>query len=303
LEKATGDIMKKVLLTATLLLSTTSVMNALTLPQVSLDELGLSSLDKDSSTPIIIGSNGLKFGVQSIPGNGDCAFVSLGKSRAEVTAALRDAVEEHYAAHGSFDASRSSMLDLVEGLNINSPLHSFASVLNQVEAFIADSASQYSMDPSARTPSVLAYEAFANFKDGLGSFSNEQFASAKRLLQSRILNMYYERYEAFQAALKQELIESGMSPSKLNTKADLKQSIDNVFAKNTDKSSWLPMGLIFGVQERLRLSLAVWSSRNQTPGYVSLYQFSDEGTKDLDDPSVRHVVWNGGHFDQLIIKP
>jgi hypothetical protein len=193
---------------------------------------------------------------------------------------------------------------MVAGLNRDSSVLTTKLALNQVEAFIADSASKYSMDPSARTPSVLAYEALASFRDGLGSFSDEQFASAKQMLQSRILNMYYERYEAFQVALKQELMESDVSPSKLSTKADLKQSIDKVFAKNTGKSSsWLPMGLMFGVHERLGLSLAVWSAKDQTPGYVSLYQFSDEGTKDLDDPSIRHVVWNGGHFDQLTIKP
>lgn len=294
--------MKKVLLTATLLLSTTSVMNALTLSQYSAEEMGVSSSDKNLCTPIIIGSNGLTFNVQTVSKNGDCAFVSLGKSRAEVTAALRDAVEEHYAAHGTFDASRSSMHDMVAGLNRDSSVLITTLALNEVEAFIADSAFQYSTDPSARTPSVLAYEALADFRDGLGSFSDEQFASAKRMLQSRILNMYYERYEAFQVALKQELMDSGISASKLSTKADLKQSIDDVFAKNIVKPLWLPMGLIFGVQERLGLSLAVWSSRNQTPGYVSLYQFSDEGTKDLDDPSVRHVVWNGDHFDILSPK-
>lgn len=276
--------MKKVLLTATLLLSTTSVMFA-------------------ESAPTLFGNNGEQFNVQAVSGDGDCAFTSIGKSRAEVTAALRDAVEANFDAHGRFDASRNAIHDMVAGLNINSSVLTIKGSLNQVEAFINDSASQYSMDPSERTPSVLAYEALASFRDGLGSFTDEQFASAQRLLQSRILNMYYERYEAFQVALKQELMESGISASKLNTKADLKQSIDDVFAKNTGKSSWLPMGLIFGVQESLGLSLAVWSSKDQTAGYVSLYQFSDEGTKDLDDPSVRHVVWNGGHFDRLIIKP
>jgi hypothetical protein len=302
LAKATGDTMKTVLLTATLLLSTTSVMNAFTIQQNSAHEIGVSFLDKGLGTPIIIGSNGLTFNVQPILGNGDCAFVSLGKSRSVVTAALKDAVEGNFSAHGSFDASRSSVHDMVADLNKDSSVHLYTSVLDEVEAFIADSASQYSMDPSAHTPSVLAHEALSDFRSGLGSFSDEQFVSAKRILQSRILNMYYERYEAFQVALKQELMDSGISASKLNTKADLKQSIDDVFAKNTGKSSWLPMGLIFGVQERLGLSLAVWSSRNQTPGYVSLYQFSDEGTKDLDDPSVRHVVWNGDHFDILSPK-
>lgn len=276
--------MKKVLLTATLLLSATSVMVA-------------------ENSPIILSTTGEEFSVQAVSGNGDCAFTSLGKTRAEVTSALRDAVEDNFVAYASFDASRSGLHDLVAGLSKDSPVHTLISALNQVELFINDSSSQYSMDPSARTPSVLAYEALADFRAGLGSFSDEQFASAKRMLQSRILNMYYERYEAFQEALKQELIESGISPSNLTTKANLKQSIDDVFAKNTGKSSWLPMGLIFGVQERLGLSLAVWSSKDQTPGYVSLYQFSDEGNKDLKDPSVRHVVWNGGHFDVLTIKP
>lgn len=272
--------MKKVLLTATLLLSTTSVMKA-------------------ENIPTVLGNNGEKFSVQPISGNGDCAFTSLGKTRVEVAAVLRDAVEDNFAAHASFDASRNSMHDLVAGLNKDSPLHLVGSVLGQVETFIGNSASQYSMDPSERTPSVLAYETLADFRAGLEAFSDEQFASAKRMLQSRILNMYCERYEAFQEALKQELVESGISPSKLTTKANLKQSIDDVFAKNTGKSSWLPMGLIFGVQERLGLSLAVWSSKDQTPGYVSLYQFSDDDKKELTDPSVRHVVWNGNHFDVL----
>lgn len=113
--------------------------------------------------------------------------------------------------------------------------------------------------------------------------------------------MYYERYEAFQEALKQELKESGMSASRLNTKDDLKQSIEDVFAHNNGSSSWLPMGLIFGVQERLGLNLAVWSSRDEPAGKVKLYQFSAP-SDNVWHPSVVHVRWSGNHFDILSPK-
>lgn len=276
--------MKKVLLTATLLLSTTSVMNATNLPTV-------------------IGTNNEQFGVQSVSGDGDCAFTAIGKSRFDVTAAFKAEVDANFEALKNFDKSRSSMHDLVKGLAKGTPDVTMNDVLKQVGSFIDDSASKYSKDPSERRPSVLANQALTDFKSGIGSFTDEEFGSAKLMLQSRILNMYYERYEAFQEALKQELMESGVSSSNLTTKAGLLQSIDTVFSKNKGQSSWLPVGLIFGVQERLGLSLAVWSSKDQAPGHVSLLQFSDEGSKDLTDPSVRHVVWNGGHYDQLIVKP
>lgn len=275
-----GDIMKNVLLTATLLLSTTSYINAAT----------------------VVSGSGQEFDVIAVPGDGNCAFTAIGKSRSEVVAALKDAVESNYAAYGGFEAARSSLHDEVAALSSAMSLESVSAVLAQAEDFINNSASQYSTDPGARTPSVLAHEALVEFRSGLGSFSAEDFVSARKLLQNRIENMYYERYEAFQEALKQELKESGMSASSLNTKAELKQSIEDVFAHNKGKASWLPMGLIFGVQERLRLNLAVWSSRDQTPGYVGLYQFSAPGNN-VGDSSVRHVVWNGGHFDILSPKP
>lgn len=275
-----GDIMKNVLLTATLLLSTTSYINAAT----------------------VVSDSGKEFDVIAVPGDGNCAFTAIGKSRSEVVAALKDAVESNYVAYGGFEAARSSLHDAVAALSSETPLGSVNAILSQAEDFINNSASQYSTDPRARTPSVLAHEALVEFRSGLGSFSAKDFVSAKKLLQSRIENMYYERYEAFQVALKQELTDSGMSAARLNTKAELKQSIEDVFEHNTGKSSWLPMGLIFGVQERLRLNLAVWSSRDQTPGYVGLYQFNAPGNA-VWDSSVRHVVWNGGHFDILSPKP
>ena len=272
--------MKNVLLTATLLLSTTSYINAAT----------------------VVSGSGQEFDVIAVPGDGNCAFTAIGKSRSEVVAALKDAVESNYAAYGGFEALRSSLHDEVAALSSAMSQESVSAVLAQAEDFINNSASQYSTDPGARTPSVLAHEALVEFRSGLGSFSAEDFVSARKLLQNRIENMYYERYEAFQEALKQELKESGMSASSLNTKAELKQSIEDVFAHNNGKASWLPVGLIFGVQERLRLNLAVWSSRDQTPGYVGLYQFSAPGNN-VGDSSVRHVVWNGGHFDILSPKP
>ncbi len=165
-------------------------------------------------------------------------------------------MEDNYAAYGGFEAARGSLHNAVAALNAATPLGEINAVLSQVEEFINSSASQYSTGPGVRTPSVLAYEALADFRSGLGNFSAEDFVTARKLLQSRIENMYYERYEAFQEALKQELKESGISTSKLNTKADLIQSIEDVFAHNNGRSSWLPMGLIFGVQERLGLNLA-----------------------------------------------
>lgn len=119
------------------------------------------------------------------------------------------------------------------------------------------------------------------------------------MLQSRIHNMYYERYEAFHAALKQELMESGVAKVNLANKADVLKGIDDVFAKNNGKASWLPMGLIFGVNERLDLNLAVWSSCDEPVGQVKLYQFSGDN---VWDPSVVHVRWNGGHFNRLSVS-
>lgn len=278
-----GDIMKNLVLTATLLLSATSLTQA------------------SAVEPSVIGNNGERFAVTPVVGNGNCAFTAIGKSRAEVVAALRDAVEDNYAAYESFNNSRAAIHEAVSVLNIDSSVDTVNSILAQVEAFVIDNASQYSADPAARTPATLAFEELISFREGLGSFSDSDFESAKRFLQSRIQNMYYEKYESFQAALRKELQESGISEAHLGTKANLKQGIEDVFAHNNGSASWLPMGLIFGVQERLGLNLAVWSSRDQTPGRVSLYQFSAPGDN-IMDPSVRHVVWNGSHFDILTLQ-
>jgi hypothetical protein len=273
-----------------LLLTTAFVLSATSLNQVNA-----------ASEPLLIGNHGERFTVTSVPGDGDCAFTAIGKSRAEVVAALKDAVEAHDGAYRNFNSSRSALHDAVAGLTVGSSVDTVTSILNQVEAFVLESTSQYPSDPEVSTPSMLAVAALAEFRSGLGSFSAEEFVSAKRVLQSRIENMYYERYEAFQEALKQELKESGISESRLQTKAELKQSIEDVFAHNNGKASWLPMGLIFGIHERLDLNLAVWSSRGQTPGYVQLYQFSGSEAE-LTSPTVRHVVWNGGHFDILALQ-
>jgi hypothetical protein len=278
LEKRKGDIMKKVLLTATLLLSTTSYINAET----------------------VASGSGQEFDVISVPGDGNCAFTAIDRSRDEVVAALQAAVQDNEDVYKGFYASRSSLHDAVAGLNHASSAGDVNAVLAQVDSFVSSSSSQYATDPDYRSPSKLAEAALAEFRSGLGSFSAEDFVSARRLLQSRIENMYFERYEAFQTALKEELIESGVSASKLNTKAELSQGITDVFAKNNGRSSWLPMGLIFGVQERLGLNLAVWSSRDEPTGKVQLYQFSAPADN-VWDPSVVHVRWSGGHFD--VLKP
>ncbi len=65
--------MKNVLLTATLLLSTTSYINAAT----------------------VASGSGQEFNVIAVPGDGDCAFTAIGKSRFEVVTALKDAVEDN----------------------------------------------------------------------------------------------------------------------------------------------------------------------------------------------------------------
>ena len=270
--------MKKVLLTATLLLSTTSYINAET----------------------VASGSGQEFDVISVPGDGNCAFTAIGKSRDEVVAALQAAVQDNEDVYKGFNASRSSLHDAVAALNVATPGGSVNAILDQVDAFIASSSSHYVADPASRSPSKLAEAALAEFRSGIGSFSAEDFVSARKLLQSRIENMYFKRYEAFQTALKEELMESGMSASKLNTKAELSQGIADVFAKNNGSSSWLPMGLIFGVQERLGLNLAVWSSRDEPAGKVKLYQFSAPADN-VWDPSVVHVRWSGGHFD--VLKP
>lgn len=276
-----GDIMKKLLLTATLLLSATSIYAA--------------------AEPTVIGSGGERFSVTPVAGDGNCAFTAIGKSRTEVVAALKDAVEDNYAAYKEFNNSRRAMHDLVKALSFGSSVDMINSVLSQVESFIVENAAQYSSNPEDRTPATLAFEELVSFRSELGSFSAGSFDVSKRFLQSRIENMYYARYEAFQEALRKELQESGMPQSRLSSKAELKQSIEDVFARNNGRASWLPMGLISGVHERLGLNLAVWSSRDQTPGRVSLYQFSAPGDNVMD-PSVRHVVWNGSHFDILTVQ-
>jgi hypothetical protein len=266
--------MNKALLTTTILLSASSINNA----------------------ESVVTNSGEQFDVTPIAGDGDCAFNAIQKSRADVVAALKSAVNDHDAAHKGFDASRKALHDAVAGLTPNSS--NIDAVLSDVESFIAASAPQYAADPDVRNPSKLAESAVAEFRAGLGSFSEEEFHQARLLLQSRIHNMYYERYEAFQEALKQELMESGISKVNLENKAGVLKAIDDVFAKNNGKASWLPMGLIFGVNERLGLNLAVWSSRDEPAGKVKLYQFNGNN---VWDPSVIHVRWNGGHFDRLVI--
>ncbi len=266
--------MKNTLLTATLLLSATSIVNA----------------------ESVVTNSGDQFDVIAIAGDGDCAFNSIGQNRAEVVAALKSAVEDHDAAYKEFDASRGALHDAVAGLTPDSS--NIEAVLSDVESFIAASASQYAADPDVRSPSKLAESAVAEFRAGLGSFSADDFRQAQLLLQSRLHNMYYERYEAFQEALKQELIDSGVSKVNLATKAGVLKGIDDVFAKNSGQASWLPMGLVFGVNERLGLNVAVWSSRDEPAGQVKLYQFSGNN---VWDPSVIHVRWNGGHFDRLLV--
>lgn len=266
--------MKNTLLTATLLLSATSIVNA----------------------ESVVTNSGEQFEASAIAGDGDCAFNSIGKTREEVVAALKSAVEDHDAAYKGFDASRGALHDAVAGLSQYSS--NVETVLSDVDSFIAASASQYAADSDFRSPSKLAESAVAEFRAGLGSFSADDFLQARLLLQNRLLNMYYERYEAFQEALKQELMESRVLEVNLSTKAGVLKGIDDVFAKNNGQASWLPMGLVFGVNERLGLNVAVWSSRNEPAGQLKLYQFS--GNNVLDS-SVVHVRWSGGHFDRFVV--
>lgn len=274
LENAKEILMKNALLTTTLLLSASSIVNA------------------DN----VVTDSGEKLAVTPIAGDGDCAFNAIGKSRAEVVDALKAAVEDHDAVYTGFDASRNTLHNAVAALNPNSA--NIHAVLSDVESFIAASASNYSAEPDARNPSKLAEAAVAEFRSGLGSFSVDEFQKAKLLLQSRIQNIYYERYEAFQEALKQEMMESGVLKANLENKAGVLKAIDDVFARNNGKASWLPMGLMFGVNERLAINIAVWSSRDEPAGRVKLYQFSGN---DVWNPSVIHVRWNGDHFDRLIV--
>lgn len=274
--------MKRLLLTATFLLSTTSLMHA-----------------ASSELPLVSGTDGSRFTVTAVSGDGDCAFNAIGKSRSEVVSALKAAINQHDAAYRQFDGTRTSIHSMIAALSYDASSESINAALQEVEAFIANSSSYYSSSPEVRSPSVLAAEALADFRESLEtSPSEESFVAVQRMLQSRIQNMYYERYESFQEALRQELQESGVHSKALSTREDLIRGIESVFATNTGRSSWLPMGLIFGVQEHLGLNLAVWSSRDEPSGTVRLYQFSAPDNN-VWNSSVRHVVWNGHHFDIL----
>lgn len=270
--------MKKIITTTALLLSATTLTKVNASPQTA-----------------ILGTD---FNVTHVAGDGNCGFSSIGKSRAEVTAALKAAVSENFDAYRTFDQRRSQLHNLVAGLSADTDPTAIGNAFVQVQTFI-NSSSGVSSSPSAATsPSTLANQALAEFRDVLEGRSNQSFSDAQRVLQSRIQNMYYERYEAFQVALKEELIASHLSASNLESKAGLLSAIDRVFARNTGKASWLPVGLIFGVNDRLGLNLAVWSSRGAPADTVTLYQFSSP-SGNVWDPSVRHVVWNGSHVDIL----
>lgn len=273
--------MKHLVFTATLLLSATSLIQAA------------------SNDITVTDGNGKKFKVQPVAGDGDCAFTAIGKSRLDVVTALKAAVDDHGHRYEAFDKDRDLLHDSVMSLVSHSPSEVIDDVLSKVQTFILDAAGEYTGNPNILTPSMLADDALAEFRSAIQSGSAADFVTAQRVLQNRIHNMYYERYEAFETALKQELQESGVKPVDLKTKAQLKSAIDHVFKINTGKSSWLPMGLIFGVQERLGLNLAVWSSQDQSNGQVKLYQFSAPNSN-VWDASVQHIVWRGGHFDRLL---
>lgn len=250
-----------------------------------------------ASGAVVVSPEGQQFSVAHVAGNGNCAFDAIGKTRAEVVVALTEAVKEYYDVSRAFDQERSALHDKVAKLSVASSASEIANVSQQVQNFINTSAAFYSTDPNERTPAVLASEALLDFKSKVVGSENE-FKEAQRSLQSRIQNMYYERYEAFQLALKEELQESGVKTGNLSTKTGLIKAISEVFSKNSGKSSWLPMGLVMGVNERLGLNLSVWSSRGEPTGKVRLYQTS---ALSPESPMV-HVVWDGGHFDILTPK-
>lgn len=272
--------MRKLLLTATLLVSATSLMHAA------------------SDESIVLSSSGERFNLSPVAGDGDCAFTAIGKSRAEVVEALKAAVETHDAAYKGFSERRNSMEALVASLSPGSSPAEAEAVLAQVEDFIASSRSLYPEDLDTMSPSILALSALRELESGIGAFTPEEFVIAQSALQSRINNMYYERYESFQTALREELQESGISSTVLTTREGMLRGIEEVFSKNAGRTSWLPMGLVFGINDHLRLNLAVWSSRDEPAGQVRLYQFAAP-VGNIWDPSVVHVRWNGGHFDIL----
>ncbi len=275
-----GESMKKTLLSAAILLSTTT----------------LTKIEATEST--VITPTGESFSVthtSTIAGN--CAFDAIGKSRIEVVSALTAYIEEHHLAHSTFDTSRTLLHKQILQLGPNTQVEDISTTLANVEDFINSAASMYSTDPSARTPSVLASEALTDFRIKTTATKSE-FKDAQSMLQSRILNMYYEKYEAFQVALKEELISSGINDSKLTSEPALIKAVSDVFSKNNGKKSWLPMGLVVGINDKLNLNLSVWSSKNEPTGKVRLYQTS---TVDTESPMI-HVVWNGNHYDVLTPK-
>lgn len=239
-----------------------------------------------TAQPIVSGHNGERFTIQSVPGDGNCAFSAIGKTRKEVVDALTAMVEAHDEAYRSFSQARQSLLQTLKDLTNESSSETMMEILIHVRLFLTES-----------TPE--SKQALTEFQDGIGTFAAEAFNTAKQALMTHIENIYYEPYEAFYIALMNELHESGIKPDRVRSTLDLKKAIEAVFAHNSTRRSWLPMGLIFSIHEQLGLNLAIWSSRGESSGKVRLYQFTAPDGN-LWDASVRHVIWSGNHFNVLI---
>lgn len=230
------------------------------------------------------------FTLERVPGDGNCAFNAIGCSRAEIVTALT----QHVMEYGQAERAQ----EVLSLLNFNSSDDAVASAVSLAETLVNNIGLYYSAHPEEETLATEASAALEAFRGQMLMRNSALFQTELDALRESIRVAYADRYDGFNVALISELMESGLSIGQLDTPEQIVAAIERVFARNAGVASWLPVGLIFGVSERLNLDLAVWSTRGAAAGQVVLYQtnaLTDEGWR----AGVRHVVWHGNHYDRL----
>jgi predicted small metal-binding protein len=234
---------------------------------------------------------GQRFNLERVRGDGNCAFNAIGCSRAEVVTALTQHVMEHEQAQQA-----QAILSMITN---NSSDAAVVSAISLADTLVANIGLHYSSNPGAVTLATRASNALDAFRGQMHVRNLSSFDTQLNDLRQALQAAYADRYDGFNVALISELAESGLAVGELNTATQIVAAIERVFARNAGVGSWLPVGLIFGVAERLNLHLAVWSTRGTASGQVVLYQTNALGEGGWHE-RVRHVVWHGNHYDRLL---
>lgn len=242
---------------------------------------------------LIEADSGARFLYVNIKGGGDCGFYALGITREQLIRAMESYIDEHDGYYRAFLKKREGMsASLFRSGSTKSELEILRFEFDELKSETGVSDDSYAVRNFN--------EAFEDLLNNYETISAAVRQAKQTTISGFVENIEYPGYEAFLAALTQELIASGILASDLSSKDSVITGVRTVFEKNAGSRAWLPGGLLGVLKDKLGLEYNIWANMSPLNNLIRLISGGGEGGQKAVAQSVRHVFFTGYHYDMLI---